>query len=100
MIVRRPGLRLSTIGVLASFMAALVLAGLAASAADQPPPVESPCQKLTGADRTECERRVREQDVEHERAAAPQPEPDRNEPPPDTKSEGNDDSDTADPPRP
>jgi hypothetical protein len=95
MIVRPPGLRLSTIGALASLMAAL-----AANAADQPPPpVESSCQKLTGADRSECERRIREQELEHERAAAPPPEPDRNEPPPDTKSEGNDDSDTADPPR-
>jgi hypothetical protein len=101
MIVRRPRLRLSTIGVLASSTAALVLAGLAASAADQPPPpVESRCQKSTGADRTECERRIREQELEHERATAPPPEPDRNDPPPDIKSEGNDDSDTADPPRP
>ena len=90
MSVRRPGLRLSTIGALASFMAAL-----AASAADQQPK-ESPCQKLTGADRAECERRLREQ--EQERATAPQP--DQDEPPPDIKSEGNDDSDTADPPQP
>jgi hypothetical protein len=99
MIVRYPGLRLSMIGALASCVAASFIVALAASAAE-PKPAESVCQKLTGADRTECERRVREQDVEHERAAAPQPEPDRNEPPPDTKSEGNDDSDTADPPRP
>jgi hypothetical protein len=93
MIVRRLSLRLSMIGALASCIAS----AWAVHAAD-PSPADSPCQKLTGADRTECERRVREQ--EQERAAAPQPEPDQNEPPPDTKSEGNDDSDTADPPQP
>ena len=84
MIVRWPSLLLTMIGALAS-------------AADQQP-AEPSCQKLTGAERTECERQAREQ--ERERAAAPQPEPDKNEPPPDTKSEGNDDSDTADPPQP
>jgi len=92
MIVQRTHLRLSMIGALAGLVASL------AAAAAEPKPAESPCQKLTGADRTECERRVREQ--EQERAAAPQPEPDQNEPPPDIKSEGNDDSDTADPPQP
>ena len=85
------------IGALASFVAASFVVACAAGAAD-PKPEESPCQKLTGADRTECERRVREQ--ERERAAPPRPEPDQSEPPPDTKSEGNDDSDTADPPQP
>jgi len=91
MIVRRLSLRLSMIGALAS-----CIASAWAVHAAEPSPADSPCQKLTGADRTECERRVREQ--EQERAAAPQP--DQNEPPPDTKSEGNDDSDTADPPQP
>jgi hypothetical protein len=97
MIVRYPGLRLSMIGALASCVAASFIVALAASAAE-PKPAESVCQKLTGADRTECERRVREQ--QRERAAAPLPEPDQSEPPPDTKSEANDDSDTADPPQP
>jgi hypothetical protein len=91
MIARPRNLRLSMIGVLAGFIAA------AAGAADEKSG-QSPCQKLTGADRSECERRVREQ--EQERTAASRPEPDQNEPPPDTKSEGNDDSDTADPPQP
>ena len=90
MIVRRLSLRLSMIGTLASCIAA----AWAAQSAD-PIPADSPCQKLTGADRTECERRIREQ--ERERAAQPEPEP--NEPPPDTQGEGNDDSDTADPPQ-
>jgi hypothetical protein len=93
MIVRRLSLRLSMIGALASCIAA----AWEVHAAD-PNPAAPPCQKLTGADRTECERQVREQELE--RAAAPRPEPDKNEPPPDTESEGNDDSDTADPPQP
>ena len=79
------------IGALAGWIA------LAAVAADQKP-ADSPCQKLTGADRTECERLVREK--ERQRPEASRPEPEQNEPPPpDTKSEGNDESDTADPPR-
>jgi hypothetical protein len=83
-------LRLSTIGALAGFLA------LTAAAAD-PKPAEAPCQKLTGADRTECERLV---EKERQRPEASRPEPEQNEPPPpDTKSEGNDTSDTADPPR-
>ena len=93
MSLRHLTLRLSMIGALASCSAI----AWTVHAAD-PKPADSPCQKLTGADRTECERRVREQ--EQERAAAPRPEPDQNEPPPDTESEGNDDSDTADPPQP
>jgi hypothetical protein len=63
--------------------------GLAACAAEQKPPAEDPCQKLTGAERTECER------PKTPPAEAKQDEP----PPPDTKSEGNDQSDTADPPQ-
>ena len=55
MIVRHANLRLSTIGALAGLLA------LAAAAADQKP-AASPCQKLTGADRTECERLVREKE--------------------------------------
>jgi hypothetical protein len=91
MIVRHATLRLSTIGALAGLLA------LAAAAADQKP-AASPCQKLTGADRTECERLVREK--EQQRPEASRPEPEQNEPPPpDTKSEGNDESDTGDPPR-
>ena len=83
-------LRLSTIGAFAACVA------LTAAAAE-PKPAESPCQKLTGADRTECERLV---EKERQRAAASRPEPGQKEPPPpDTKSEGNDESDTADPPR-
>jgi hypothetical protein len=75
------------------------LAGLVAlaAAAAEPKPAESPCQKLTGADRTECERLIREK--EQQRPEASRPEPEQSEPPPDTKSEGNDESDTADPPR-
>ena len=90
MIIRRAYLRLSMIGALAGVFA------LAAAAAE-PQPAPSPCQKLTGDDRTECERLVREK--ERQRPEASRPEPEQNEPPPDTKSEGNDQSDTADPPR-
>lgn len=83
----RPGLLARA---LASTVGAL-LVGLAACAAGQkPPPAEDPCQKLTGAERTECER-----------PKAPPGEAKQDEPPPpDTKSEGNDQSDTADPPQP
>ena len=80
----RPGL-IAFVGTL------LGVIGLAACAADQkPPPTEDPCQKFTGAERTECER------PKEPPAEAKQDEP----PPPDTKSEGNDQSDTADPPQP
>jgi hypothetical protein len=65
---------------------------LAAGAVDRPPE-ESPCQKLTGDQRTECERHLREQDPDPPKADQQEP------PPPDTKSEGNEDSDTADPPQ-
>ena len=83
----RPGLLARA---LASTVGAL-LVGLAACAAEQkPPPAEDPCQKLTGAERTECQR------PKTPPAEAKQDEP----PPPDTKSEGNDQSDTADPPQP
>ena len=92
MIVRRLSLRLSMIGALASCIAS----ASSVHAAD-PSPADSPCQKLTGADRTECERLVREK--EQQRPEASRPEPERSEPPPDTTSEGNDESDTADPPR-
>jgi hypothetical protein len=76
---------------LANAMGALLgVIGPAACAAEQkPPPAEDPCQKLTGAERTECER------PKAPPAEAKQDEP----PPPDTKSEGNDQSDTADPPQ-
>jgi hypothetical protein len=91
MILRHAHLRVSAIGALAGMVA------LAAAAADQEP-AASPCQKLTGADRTECERLVREK--EQQRPEPSRPEPEQAEPaPPDTKSEGNDQSDTGDPPR-
>jgi hypothetical protein len=90
MSARNVTLRLSMIAALAGWIA------LAAVAAD-PKPADSPCQKLTGADRTECERLVREK--ERQRPEASRPEPEQKEPPPpDTESEGNDQSDTADPP--
>jgi hypothetical protein len=76
-------------GLLASALGALIcIIGLAACAAEEKPPAEEPCQKLTGAERTECER-----------PKAPPAEAQQDEPPPDTKSEGNDQSDTADPPQ-
>ena len=87
MMARFLRLAVSTVGALIG----LGVLALAAGAADQPPK-ESPCQKLTGVERTECERHVAEQ--------AREPEQDPPEaPPPDTKSEGNEQSDTADPPQ-
>lgn len=88
---RRLGFRVSMIGALVSGML------LAASATAERPP-ERPCQKLTGAARTECERQNRERDRERQEAP-PAPAAPAEPPPPDTKSEGNDQSDTADPPR-
>jgi hypothetical protein len=86
--VRRQGLLATALGAWVSVI------GLAACAADQKPPAEDPCQKLTGAARTECER-PDERSRTPPPAEAKQDEP----PPPDTKSEGNDQSDTADPPQ-
>jgi len=92
MSLRHLTLRLSMIGALAAWVA------MAAVAADDPQPADSPCTKLTGDDRAECERLVR--DKERQRPEASRPEPEQSEPPPpDLKSEGNDESDTADPPR-
>jgi hypothetical protein len=65
---------------------ATLFTGLA-GAAEEPKPPDEPCQKLTGVERTKCERRQEQAD-----------EAGKDEPPPDTKSEGNDQSDTADPP--
>jgi hypothetical protein len=92
MILRYANLRLSAIGALAGLVA------LAAAAADQQQPAAASCRKLTGADRTECERLVREKQQQRPEASRPEPEQDE-PPPPDTKSEGNDESDTGDPPR-
>ena len=79
--------------LLASGLGALVgIAALAACAADEKPPPDDPCQNLTGAERTQCER-------PKQPPAPPQQEVKQDEPPPDTKSEGNDQSDTADPPQ-
>ena len=81
---RRHRLLASTLGALVGTLA------LAACAAEEKPPPDDPCQKLTGEERTECER-----PNEPPPAAAEQDEP----PPPDTESEGNEQSDTADPPQ-
>ena len=85
--VHRLGFHMSMIGALVSGML------LAASATAERPP-ERPCQKLTGAARTECESRQRER-----QEAPPAPAVPAEPPPPDTKGEGNDQSDTADPPQ-
>ncbi len=85
--VHRLGFHMSMIGALVSGML------LAASATAERPP-ERPCQKLTGAARTECESRERER-----QEAPPAPAVPAEPPPPDTKGEGNDQSDTADPPQ-
>jgi hypothetical protein len=66
MIVRRANLRLSTIGALASLVA------WAAAAADSQP-AQSPCQKLTGAERTECERLAREKERQRPESSRPEP---------------------------
>lgn len=91
MIVHRLGFRVRMIGALVS---GVLLA--ATATAEQPP--QRPCQKLTGAARTECERQNRKEDRERQEAPPPQATP-ADPPPPDTKSDGNDQSDTADPPR-
>ena len=74
---------------LASVLGAVIgSVALAACAAVEKEPPADPCQKLTGAERTECER-----------PQAPPPDAKQAEPPPDTKSEANERSDTADPPQ-
>lgn len=87
--VHRLGFHMSMIGALVSGML------LAASATAERPP-ERPCQKLTGAARTECESRERDRERQE---APPAPAVPAEPPPPDTKGEGNDQSDTADPPQ-
>lgn len=69
-------------------VAALCGLALAVGAAEEPPPQDEPCQKLTGPERTECERRQQQSDEAGKEA-----------PPPDTRSEGDEQSDTADPPQ-
>jgi hypothetical protein len=77
---------MTVIGALFGGMAGALVS--TADAAEEPKPPDEPCQKLTGPERTQCERRQK-----------PADEAEREEPPPDTKSEGNDHSDTADPPQ-
>jgi hypothetical protein len=92
MIVRYPGLRMS---LFAALLGGILLAATATAAE---PPADRPCQKLTGAERTRCERQNRERKRDETPAPAAEPaEPPP--PPPDTKSDGNEQSDTADPPQ-
>lgn len=81
-----------------SALAALVgAASLSAAAADAPPQPD-PCRELTGVERTKCEQQARE--ANPPRREAPPPAPDEDDPPPpDTKSESDEQSDTADPPQ-
>lgn len=77
---------------------ALIGAALSAAAADQPPQQQHPCRELTGEERTRCEQQVRESDPS--RDETPPPKADEKEPPPpDTRSESDQQSDTADPPQ-
>ena len=90
MIVRSPWFRVSV------FAALLGAASLVAAA--EPPPQPRPCRELTGEERTKCEQRAREPDPA--RRQTPPPAADEDDaPPPDTKSESDEQSDTADPPR-
>ena len=77
-----------------TLIAAAILA--VATAAD-PPPQPRPCRELTGEERTRCEQQASESDPSR---ATPPPKADEKEPPPpDTKSESDQQSDTADPPQ-
>lgn len=69
---------------LAALAGAVVLTAVAAD----PPPQPRPCRELTGEERTKCEQQARESDAS--RQETPQP---------DTRSESDEHSDTADPPR-
>ena len=81
-----------------SALAALAGTAVLAAFAADPPPQPRPCRELTGAERTKCEQQARESDPA--RRENPPPAADEHEPPPpDTKSEGDEHSDTADPPR-
>jgi len=82
---------------LSAFAALLATAVLPALAAD-PPPQPEPCKELTGAERTKCEQQASEADPS--RRKSPHPAADEKEPPPpDTQSESDEHSDTADPPQ-
>ncbi|HKU15583.1 MAG TPA: hypothetical protein VJQ52_14395 [Steroidobacteraceae bacterium] len=96
MIVRRHPIRAAAIGALA---AGVLVA--AAAAGQTPPPKADDCKELTGAERTRCEQRVKEDEAPpgKESAAPPAPVDRSEEPPPDTKSDSDDHSDTADPPQ-
>ncbi|HKS58476.1 MAG TPA: hypothetical protein VJS12_24495 [Steroidobacteraceae bacterium] len=89
MIVRSPWFRVSV------FAALLGAASLVAAA--EPPPQPRPCRELTGEERTKCEQRAREPDPARRQTPPAADEDDA--PPPDTKSESDEQSDTADPPR-
>jgi len=79
-------------------IAALVGTAILSAVAAEPPPQPRPCRELTGVERTKCEQQAREQDPP--RRETPPPAADENEPPPpDTKSESDEQSDTADPPQ-
>lgn len=81
-----------------SALAALVGAAILSAGAADAPPEPRPCRELTGVERTKCEQQARE--ANPPRRETPPPAPDENEPPPpDTKSEGDERSDTADPPQ-
>jgi hypothetical protein len=82
----------------ASAIAALAGAAILSAVAADPPPQPRPCRELTGAERTKCEQQAREPDPS--RRETPPAAKDENEPPPpDTKSESDEQSDTADPPQ-
>jgi hypothetical protein len=82
----------------ASALAVLLGAAILSAAAADPPPQPHPCRELTGAERTKCEQQVRE--ANPPRPAPPPPAADEHEPPPpDITSEGDERSDTADPPQ-
>ena len=70
---------------------------LSATAADQPPQ-QRPCRELTGEERKRCEQQARESDPSRRETAPPKAE-EKEPPPPDTRSESDEQSDTADPPQ-
>ena len=81
--------------ILASLLGALLGTAFLSAVAADPPPQPRPCRELTGEERTKCEQQAREQESRKPPPAAADDEP----PPPDTKSESDEQSDTADPPQ-
>jgi hypothetical protein len=77
---------------------ALICVAIGSAAAADQPPQQRPCRELTGEERTRCEQQASESDPSRRETPPPKAE-EKQPPPPDTRSESDEQSDTADPPQ-